>query len=72
MARSPWCQVAAGATKAHATTYTVKSGDTLSKIAKELLGDASAYNAIFEANRDQLDDPDKIKPGQILKIPAVH
>jgi nucleoid-associated protein YgaU len=51
-------------------TYTVKAGDTLSKIAKELLGDASAYNAIFEANRDQLSDPDKIKPGQKLKIPA--
>lgn len=51
-------------------TYTVKSGDTLSKIAKELLGSASAYPQIFEANRDQLSDPDKIKPGQVLKIPA--
>lgn len=50
-------------------TYTVKSGDTLSKIAKELLGDASAYPSIFEANRDQLSDPDKIKPGQVLKVP---
>jgi nucleoid-associated protein YgaU len=50
-------------------TYTVKAGDTLSKIAKNLLGDANAYNAIFEANRDQLSDPDKIKPGQVLKIP---
>jgi nucleoid-associated protein YgaU len=53
-------------------TYTVKSGDTLSKIAKEHLGDANAYMAIFEANRDQLNDPDKIKPGQVLKIPAAH
>jgi len=52
------------------STYTVKSGDTLSKIAKELLGDAQAYPEIFEANRDQLSDPDKIKPGQVLKIPA--
>jgi nucleoid-associated protein YgaU len=51
-------------------TYTVKAGDTLSKIAKELLGDAGAYNAIFEANRDQLTDPDKIQPGQTLKIPV--
>ena len=51
-------------------TYTVKAGDTLSKIAKELLGDANAYMRIFEANRDQLSDPDKIKPGQVLKIPA--
>jgi nucleoid-associated protein YgaU len=50
-------------------TYTVKSGDTLSKIAKQLLGDANAYPAIFDANRDQLSDPDKIKPGQVLKIP---
>jgi nucleoid-associated protein YgaU len=55
---------------AHATTYTVKAGDTLSKIAKEHLGNANAYTAIFEANRDQLTDPDKIKPGQVLKIPA--
>jgi nucleoid-associated protein YgaU len=50
-------------------TYTVQSGDTLSKIAKHLLGDANAYHAIFDANRDQLSDPDKIKPGQVLKIP---
>ncbi len=52
------------------TTYTVKSGDTLSKIAKEHLGDAGAYMKIFEANKDQLSDPDKIKPGQVLKIPT--
>jgi LysM repeat protein len=51
-------------------TYTVKSGDTLSGIAKQHLGDANAYMKIFEANRDQLSDPDKIKPGQVLKIPA--
>lgn len=51
-------------------TYTVQSGDTLSKIAKAELGDAHAYPRIFEANRDQLSDPDKIKPGQVLKIPA--
>jgi nucleoid-associated protein YgaU len=62
---------ATGAAAAAAqTTYTVKSGDTLSKISKELLGDASAYPEIFELNRDQLSDPDKIKPGQVLKIPA--
>jgi nucleoid-associated protein YgaU len=53
-------------------TYTVKTGDTLSKIAKEHLGNANSYMAIFEANRDQLTDPDKIKPGQVLKIPAAH
>jgi nucleoid-associated protein YgaU len=51
-------------------TYTVKAGDTLSKIAKTELGNADAYNDIFEANRDQLDDPNKIKPGQVLKIPV--
>lgn len=51
-------------------TYTVKAGDTLSKIAKEHLGSANSYMQIFEANRDQLSDPDEIKPGQVLKIPA--
>jgi nucleoid-associated protein YgaU len=55
---------------AGAKTYTVKAGDTLSKIAKEQLGDANAYREIFDANRDQLSDPDNIKPGQVLKIPA--
>ena len=50
-------------------TYTVKSGDSLSKIAKEMYGDAGAYNKIFEANRDKLDDPNKIVPGQQLVIP---
>lgn len=52
------------------TTYTVQAGDTLSKIAKQHLGDANAYMKIFEANKDQLSDPDKIRPGQVLKIPA--
>jgi nucleoid-associated protein YgaU len=51
-------------------TYTVKSGDTLSKIAKETLGDANAYMDIFNANKNVLSDPDKIKPGQVLKLPA--
>jgi len=50
-------------------TYTVQSGDTLSSIAKRLLGNAGDYMEIFNANRDQLSDPDKIKPGQVLKIP---
>ncbi len=54
---------------AHVTTYTVKPGDTLSKIAKDHLGNANAYMDIFNANRDQLSDPDKIKPGQVLKLP---
>ena len=52
-----------------AKTYTVRAGDTLSKIAKEHLGSASAYMKIFELNKDQLTDPDKIKPGQVLRLP---
>jgi nucleoid-associated protein YgaU len=60
---------AVGGPAAAETTYTVKAGDTLSKIAKQHLGDANAYMAIFDANRDQLKDPDKIQPGQVLKIP---
>jgi len=54
---------------APARTYTVVSGDSLSKIAKAFYGDVKLYPKIFEANRDQLSDPDKIKPGQVLKIP---
>ena len=50
-------------------TYEVQSGDTLSKIAKSQLGDASDYNTIFEANRPMLKDPDEIYPGQMLIIP---
>lgn len=51
------------------TTYTVKAGDTLSKIAKEQLGDAGDYMKIFDVNKSILSDPDKIKPGQVLTIP---
>jgi nucleoid-associated protein YgaU len=50
-------------------TYVVQKGDTLSKIAKQFYGDASLYPQIFEANRDVLKDPDKIRPGQKLRIP---
>ncbi|HYM86552.1 MAG TPA: LysM peptidoglycan-binding domain-containing protein [Pseudoxanthomonas sp.] len=50
-------------------TYTIEKGDTLSKIAKEQLGHASAWKQIFEANRDVLDDPDRIFPGQVIKLP---
>lgn len=49
--------------------YTVKSGDTLSKIAKEIYGEAKLYPKIFEINKDQLKDPDHIKVGQKLKLP---
>lgn len=50
-------------------TYEVKSGDTLSKISKHFYGDTNEYMRIFYANRDQLNDPDKIQVGQKLNIP---
>ncbi len=52
-----------------AKTYTVQPGDTLSKIAKQFYGNANTYMKIFEANKDQLNDPNLIKVGQVLKIP---
>ena len=54
-----------------ATFYTVVSGDTLSKIAREHYGDANKYPAIFEANKPMLEHPDKIFPGQVLRIPPL-
>lgn len=57
------------ASPATAQMYTVKAGDTLSGIAKQFLGNASAHMDIFNANRDQLSNPDLIRPGQVLKIP---
>ena len=54
-----------------ASFYTVQSGDTLGKIAAAHYGDAGKYTAIFEANQPMLTDPDKIYPGQSLRIPAL-
>ena len=51
--------------------YTVKRGDSLSKIAKKYYGDAMKYKLIFEANQPMLSDPDKIYPGQTLRIPQI-
>jgi nucleoid-associated protein YgaU len=51
-------------------TYTVNKGDTLSKIAKEFYGSANRWHEIFDANRDQISNPDLIRPGQVLKIPT--
>jgi nucleoid-associated protein YgaU len=51
-------------------TYTVRAGDSLSKISKEVYGNANDYMKIFEANRDVLTDPNQIKPGQTLRIPS--
>lgn len=52
--------------------YEVKSGDSLSKIAKQFYGDANKYNQIFQANQPMLKDPDEIYPGQKLRIPAAN
>jgi nucleoid-associated protein YgaU len=54
-----------------ATYYTVVSGDTLSKISKANYGDANKYSVIFEANRPMLSDPNRIYPGQVLRIPPL-
>ena len=51
------------------STYIVVKGDSLSAISKKLYGNANRWQEIFEANRDQLDDPDLIQPGQTLRIP---
>ena len=50
--------------------YTVQSGDTLSKISKEMYGDANRYNEIFEANKPMQKSVDKIYPGQMLRVPG--
>ena len=65
-------KVAGGAAASAGATryYTIQSGDSLSKIAKEMYGDSGDYNKIFEANREVIEDPDKIYPGQQIRIPA--
>ena len=61
---------AAGApSAATARTYTVQPGDSLSKISKHFYGDPNMYMKIFDANKDKLSDPDKVKVGQELRIP---
>src|SRR5918995_6687843 len=56
-----------GSSTGESKFYTVKSGDTLSKVSKEFYGDPNRYNAIFEANKPMLEHPDKIYPGQVLR-----
>jgi nucleoid-associated protein YgaU len=51
--------------------YTVQKGDSLSKIAQQQYGDGKKWKAIFEANRDQISNPDLIHPGQVLTIPSI-
>ncbi|CAM5633903.1 LysM peptidoglycan-binding domain-containing protein [Rhodanobacter lindaniclasticus] len=63
-------QSAVSSTADETSTYTVVAGDNLSRIARHFYGNANAWKRIFDANRDQLTDPDKIRPGQVLKIPA--
>ena len=58
-----------GLASARTQKYVVKAGDTLSKIAQEFYGDASRWNEIFEANKDQIADPNLIRVGQELRIP---
>jgi nucleoid-associated protein YgaU len=58
-----------GGSQGGGETYTIKSGDTLSRISKQFYGDANEYMRIFYANRDRLKDPDKIQVGQQLVIP---
>ncbi|HEY4583022.1 MAG TPA: LysM peptidoglycan-binding domain-containing protein [Lysobacter sp.] len=59
-----------GGAAAGAQQYTVQKGDTLSHIAQHVYGKASRWRAIYDANRDQIDDPDRIRPGQVLVIPT--
>jgi nucleoid-associated protein YgaU len=61
---------AAGGVQGAAITYTVKSGDNLSKISKQFYGDSNEYMRIFYANRDKLKDPDKIQVGMVLSLPG--
>jgi len=60
------------ASEPEAQWYTVVKGDTLSKIAKEYYQNANKYPVIFEANKPMLSDPDKIYPGQLLRIPPLQ
>jgi nucleoid-associated protein YgaU len=68
---APAAGEAPAAATAEAVFYTVKSGDTLGKIAAEHYGDAGKYPVIFEANKPMLTDPNKIYPGQSLRIPPL-
>jgi nucleoid-associated protein YgaU len=69
MAEQPGGGAGAGGTNAYTQYHEVQKGDTLGKIARKYYGDASLYMSIFEANKDQLKDPNKIFPGQKLRIP---
>jgi nucleoid-associated protein YgaU len=65
-------RIEVAAAEQQATYHTVESGDTLSKIAKAHYGNPMKYPVIFEANKPMLTDPDKIYPGQVLRIPPIQ
>jgi nucleoid-associated protein YgaU len=67
---APRTMGAGAGSSGHEQSYTVKAGDSLSKISKEVYGNANEYMKIFEANRDILSDPNRIAPGQTLRIPS--
>jgi nucleoid-associated protein YgaU len=69
--QAPAAAAAAAGTSSTRTgqTYTVQAGDTLSKISQQFYGNANQYMKIFEANRDKLSDPDKVKAGTELIVP---
>jgi nucleoid-associated protein YgaU len=54
-----------------AQTYTIEKGDTLSAVSKRFYGKAKFWRQIYEANRDTIEDPDRIFPGQTIKLPAI-
>jgi len=64
-------EIAVAAAEPEASFHTVEKGDTLWKVAEKACGNGSKYQAIFEANKPMLSDPDKIYPGQVLRIPAL-
>ena len=63
-------EISVGSSEPEASFHTVAKGDTLWKIAEKAYGNGAKYQAIFEANKPMLSDPDKIYPGQVLRIPA--
>ena len=69
--KTPGIELPADFAHQEMTFYTIKSGDSLSKIAKSMYGDAAKYPFIFEANREVIKDPDLIYPGQTIRIPKL-
>jgi nucleoid-associated protein YgaU len=67
--KADFSNIESGVSSTADQSYTVLAGDNLSKIAKHFYGNPNEWKRIFEANGDQLSDPDRIRPGQVLKIP---